>query len=155
MKDLGSNQFPVALFQTQVVINRNIGLTNLSSSERKKLRQANSLIFEYFKSEAKSVIAQGELKVKLDNLLAKTGIKIPNFKTFTNIAFPKKVNLSRREMELLRRLPKGNSIRELAEIFNLTEATIKSHLVSIYRKFEVKNRVQAIARAKEQGLLEL
>ena len=39
-----------------------------------------------------------------------------------------------------------------SELF-LTEATIKTHLASIYRKFEVRNRSQAIAIGIENRLL--
>jgi DNA-binding CsgD family transcriptional regulator len=35
----------------------------------------------------------------------------------------------------------------------LTEATIKSHLAAIFRKFEVVNRTQAIAIAVESKIL--
>ena len=39
-----------------------------------------------------------------------------------------------------------------SELF-LTEATIKSHLATIYRKFEVRNRSQAIAIGVENKIL--
>ena len=39
-----------------------------------------------------------------------------------------------------------------SELF-LTEATIKSHISAIYRKFDVVNRTQAIAVALDNKLL--
>ncbi len=56
---------------------------------------------------------------------------------------PANVKLTPRETELLKALTTGVSNNKLAELFNLSEHTIKSHLYNIFRKLEVKNRNQA------------
>ena len=61
--------------------------------------------------------------------------------------------LTAREQEVLLRLATGASNRELADDLFIGEATVKSHLVSIYAKLEVPNRHRAVARALELGLL--
>jgi len=61
--------------------------------------------------------------------------------------------LSARELEVLRLVAGGLSNREAAQSLFVTEETVKKHLSHIYSKLAVKNRTQAIARAKENGLL--
>ena len=61
--------------------------------------------------------------------------------------------LTKREKEVLLLLPRGLTAKAMASELFLTEATIKTHLATIFRKFEVKNRTQAIAIAIENKLL--
>jgi DNA-binding NarL/FixJ family response regulator len=49
------------------------------------------------------------------------------------------------EREVLSQLSAGLTTREIAQKRHNSEATIKSHLTSIYRKLGVRNRVEAIA----------
>ena len=54
--------------------------------------------------------------------------------------------LSLREREILIDISTGATTLEIARKRHNSEATIKSHLSSIYRKLEVRNRVEAIAQ---------
>ncbi|MFJ2828239.1 response regulator [Streptomyces sp. NPDC087263] len=63
--------------------------------------------------------------------------------------------LSRREIEVVRLMAEGRSNRAIAEALFLSEATVKTHLVRIYRKLEVANRPAAVSEAVRRGLLEL
>ena len=53
--------------------------------------------------------------------------------------------LTMSEREILTQLSAGLTTREIAKNRHNSEATIKSHLTSIYRKLGVRNRVEAIA----------
>ena len=61
--------------------------------------------------------------------------------------------LTPREREILDFLPSGMTAREVGSLLFLSEATVKSHLASLYRKLEVKNRSQAIDVAAREGIL--
>lgn len=61
--------------------------------------------------------------------------------------------LTRKELEVLRRLAEGRSNREIAETLFVTPATVKSHLAHIYVKLGVAGRQEAVARAVALGLL--
>jgi ATP/maltotriose-dependent transcriptional regulator MalT len=63
------------------------------------------------------------------------------------------VPLTKREKEVLLLLPRGLTAKAMASELFLTEATIKTHLATIYRKFEVRNRSQAIAIGIENRIL--
>ncbi len=58
------------------------------------------------------------------------------------------VELTRREMQVLKVLKDGGSNMEIADSLFISEHTIKSHLYSIFRKLDVKNRTQAMSWAK-------
>ena len=61
--------------------------------------------------------------------------------------------LSEREMQLLQLLPTHLSNPELADQLYVSLNTVKSHLRNIYRKLFVTSRSDAVARARELGLL--
>jgi LuxR family maltose regulon positive regulatory protein len=61
--------------------------------------------------------------------------------------------LTKREMEVLRLLPTRLSQREIGRRLFVSYNTVHSHIRSIYRKLGVSSRVDAVARAREQGLL--
>ncbi|WP_146346860.1 response regulator transcription factor [Falsiphaeobacter marinintestinus] len=60
--------------------------------------------------------------------------------------------LTRREMQVLRGLTEGKSNKEIARELDLAEPTVKLHVKTLYRKFEVGNRTQAAMVAREAGL---
>jgi predicted ATPase/DNA-binding CsgD family transcriptional regulator len=61
--------------------------------------------------------------------------------------------LSEREMEVLRLIADGLSNLEIAQTLFLSPNTVKRHASSIYSKLGVNSRTQAIAQAKEFGML--
>lgn len=71
------------------------------------------------------------------------------------VAAPQSENdlLTYREREVLALLAGGASNREIASTLSVTIATVKSHLVHVYAKLEVRNRQEALSRAVGLGLL--
>jgi LuxR family maltose regulon positive regulatory protein len=61
--------------------------------------------------------------------------------------------LTPRELELLELVGQRLTVKEMAERLVISTNTVKRHVSSIYSKLGVKNRRQAIARAREAGLL--
>lgn len=57
--------------------------------------------------------------------------------------------LTPREQEVMQLIIAGKTNREIADALVLAESTIKSYINSIYRKLNVRSRVQAIARARD------
>jgi tetratricopeptide (TPR) repeat protein/DNA-binding CsgD family transcriptional regulator len=62
--------------------------------------------------------------------------------------------LNEREKEILRRLASGFSDQQIAGELFLSLYTVKWYNRQIYSKLEVKSRAQAVARARDLGLLE-
>lgn len=61
--------------------------------------------------------------------------------------------LSPRELEVLRHLGRGLSSYELGLALGISSETVKSHIKSIFQKFAVTTRAEAVSRAFEMGLL--
>ncbi len=66
---------------------------------------------------------------------------------------PSTEKLSRRQRELLKLLDRGLSNKELAEIMEISEHTVKVHLWRLFRRLMVKNRSQAVHWARTRGLI--
>jgi LuxR family maltose regulon positive regulatory protein len=62
--------------------------------------------------------------------------------------------LSLREQELLRLVAAGHTNQEIAQALFLAVGTVKKHLNNIFGKLGVGNRTQAIARARELGIVD-
>lgn len=62
--------------------------------------------------------------------------------------------LSERELEVLRFIANGLSNPEIARRLYLSPNTLKAHTQNIFMKLEVHNRVQAVSKAKELGLID-
>lgn len=61
--------------------------------------------------------------------------------------------LSKRELEVLQLIAAGRSNEEVAAELFIAVSTVKTHLIKIYGKLEVKRRTQAIAKARQLKLL--
>jgi LuxR family maltose regulon positive regulatory protein len=61
--------------------------------------------------------------------------------------------LSQRELDVLRLVSQGCSNREISQRLVLALDTVKGHNRRIYEKLQVQRRTEAVARARELGLL--
>jgi DNA-binding NarL/FixJ family response regulator len=64
-----------------------------------------------------------------------------------------KFGLSQRELQVVALLGSDLDLASLAQSLFISESTLKTHLTHIYRKLEVKNRIQATNVARKAGLL--
>lgn len=63
------------------------------------------------------------------------------------------VGLSRRERDVIKRIARGATNREIAVELSLSPNTVKQHTVKLYRKLEARNRAEAVQHAQQLGLL--
>lgn len=61
--------------------------------------------------------------------------------------------LSRRELEVLALMAGGYSNLEIASVLGTSEGTVKNHVSNILSKLGVRDRVQAVIKSLEAGLL--
>lgn len=66
---------------------------------------------------------------------------------------PARITLSERETQVLALVSDGNSNRQIAAALFVSEATVKTHLIHVFEKLEVKDRTRAVTKAMELGLL--
>jgi two-component system NarL family response regulator len=63
------------------------------------------------------------------------------------------VQLTPREIAVLRQVASGGSNKEIADALNISEATVKIHLTHLFEKLGATSRTDAVAKAVERGLI--
>ena len=115
-----------------------IGSPGLSTSARAALRKISRK-----QSEISSSLRQEILRLK--------GERESEIEKIQEIRL---VNpLTERELDILHEIDSGKSAKKIAEVLFLSEATVKSHTQSLYRKLGVNSRVAAINLATKAGIL--
>lgn len=71
----------------------------------------------------------------------------------TGINYNNAQALTAREIDVLTKMSMGMSNQEIAQQLFISISTVKVHISSIFRKFDVENRVSAINFAREKALL--
>ena len=66
-----------------------------------------------------------------------------------------RASLTPREHEVLMLISKGLTMRQMANRLGISPRTVESHMAKLYRKLDVRTRVQAVSRAVSLGLIEL
>lgn len=63
--------------------------------------------------------------------------------------------LSGRELEVLTAVARGQSNKQIARALRLSEATVKTHLLHIYAKLDVRDRTAAVTAALGRGIIRM
>lgn len=63
------------------------------------------------------------------------------------------LGISPRELRVLEELAAGHSNKEIAERLHVSPHTVKTHVARLLEKLEARRRTDAIARARELGIL--
>jgi DNA-binding CsgD family transcriptional regulator len=61
--------------------------------------------------------------------------------------------LTRRELEIVRELARGGTNAQIAQRLFISEHTVKTHLLHVFVKLEVQDRLTAVARARHLQLI--
>ena len=64
-----------------------------------------------------------------------------------------RMNLSRRELEVLELMARGLSNREIGEQLFVSLSTVKTHCNNLFEKMDVKRRTQAIEKGRSLGII--
>lgn len=62
--------------------------------------------------------------------------------------------LSARELDVLKEMALGITNREIAQKLCISQATVKTHLISIFGKLGVSSRMMAVEKGKQEGLIQ-
>lgn len=96
-------------------------------------------------------VAQG--KSDLQPVITERVLKALTQDAPENVVEPMVDPLTERENEVLRLIAVGLSNREIAELLHVSEGTIKNHTSNILSKLGVRDRIRAVLRAIDLGIL--
>ncbi|MCC6275334.1 MAG: response regulator transcription factor [Leptospiraceae bacterium] len=65
--------------------------------------------------------------------------------------FVKTETLTHRERQVLDQILSGQSVKECADFLGLSEFTLRTHIRNIYKKLQVKSRIELVRKAAEFG----
>ena len=77
--------------------------------------------------------------------------KAPDFEM--NQAALKSLGITQREHAVLEQMAGGQTNKQIAETLHVSPNTVKTHVSRLYEKLDVKQRVQAVQKAKELQLI--
>jgi DNA-binding NarL/FixJ family response regulator len=63
--------------------------------------------------------------------------------------------LTPRELQVLKELAKGLANKEIADVLNITEYTVKDHLKNVLGKLRVADRTEAVTTAIQRGIIHI
>jgi NarL family two-component system response regulator LiaR len=88
-------------------------------------------------------------KPKIQTVIVEKEVYVTQPDDFTiNETELKKLSLTNREYEVLQLLTQGYSNAGIAENLFLSLSTVKTHVSNLFVKMDVKNRIQAVEKAK-------
>jgi LuxR family maltose regulon positive regulatory protein len=93
------------------------------------------------------LLTEGTLQRQLRQVLARLG------REGGHVRVPSAMALSRAEMRVLQLLPTHLSLSQVGEELYISRNTVKAHVAAIYRKLQCSTRTEAVARARDLGLL--
>lgn len=107
---------------------------------------------DYLVSSIRQIIA-GE-SVMSPEMTSKfvNGIRAKNISLMPEVRPENVKSLTEREKQILGCLAQGASNREMSQLLNMSESTVKAHLQRIMRRFDFSSRVQAAVFAAERHM---
>ncbi|MGR5148242.1 LuxR C-terminal-related transcriptional regulator [Photobacterium alginatilyticum] len=110
-----------------------------------------NMVGVFFAGDEMSVVAKGMKKVLEGELWLSrklTNELITSYRNKDAIVAKSTANLTTREKEIMQLLVLGASNIQIAETLFVSENTVKTHLYNVFKKINVKNRMQAFMWAK-------
>lgn len=99
--------------------------------------------------------SQSELIQAIQSTHAGDGWLAPSItaKLMRSMRSGEKTKLSTRELDVLKLVATGNSNKEIASALHVSQATVKTHLIHIFRKLDVSDRTAAVTVSMDRGIL--
>lgn len=93
-------------------------------------------------------------KPKIKTIVVEKEVYIPHTESFIlNTSLISRLELSKRELEILTLMAQGHSNEEIAAKIFVSLSTVKTHNQNLFVKLDVKRRTQAIEKAKRLNLI--
>lgn len=93
-------------------------------------------------------------KPKIETVVVEKEVYVSRSENFVlNTSLASRLELSKRELEILSLLAQGYSNQEIAAKLFVSLSTVKTHNQHLFEKLDVKRRTQAVEKAKRLNLI--
>src|SRR5882724_11883463 len=93
-------------------------------------------------------------KPKIETIVVEKEVYVTRNENFVlDASLVSRLELSKRELEILGLLAQGHSNQEIAAKLFVSLSTVKTHIQNLFAKLEVKRRTQAVEKAKRLSLI--
>jgi NarL family two-component system response regulator LiaR len=93
-------------------------------------------------------------KPKIEKVVVEREVYVTRDEPFVlNTSLVARLELSKRELEILHLLAEGYSNQEIAGKLYVSLSTVKTHIQNLFEKLDVKRRTQAVEKAKRLNLI--
>ena len=93
-------------------------------------------------------------KPKIETVVVEKEVYVTRNENFVpDTSLISRLELSKRELEILSLLAQGHSNQEIAGKLFVSLSTVKTHIQNLFYKLEVKRRTQAVEKAKRLNLI--
>jgi two-component system, NarL family, response regulator LiaR len=93
-------------------------------------------------------------KPKIETVVVEKEVYITRNENFVpDTSLISRLELSKRELEILGLLAQGHSNQEIASKLFVSLSTVKTHIQNLFEKLDVKRRMQAVEKAKRLNLI--
>ena len=107
---------------------------------------------DYLVNSIRKIVAGGSVMSPEMTSKFVNGIRAKNLSLMPEVRPETVRSLTERERQILGCLAQGASNREMAQMLNMSESTVKAHLQRIMRRFDFSSRVQAAVFAAERHM---
>ncbi len=90
-----------------------------------------------------------EIKININYLKS----KIEEFKNITINEIPCEIEMTERELEVLKYISEGKNNKEIAQLLNISMHTVKGHIHNIFSKLSSNDRTDAVIKAIKAKIL--
>ena len=87
------------------------------------------------------------------SIALKTLNLLRNPSQFENKTDQEKVELTKRETEILEQLSKGLNYNEISKNLFISSGTVRKHIENIYKKLQVHNKMEAVIKGRKHNLI--
>ena len=99
-------------------------------------------------------LSKPKIKTVIETVVVEKEVYVNRNENFVlDSALVSQLELSKRELEILRLLAQGHSNQEIAGKLFVSLSTVKTHIQNIFDKLDVKRRTQAVEKAKRLNLI--
>lgn len=147
---LGKKKEAADLLFNQIVILQPYGFIRIVANEGKAVLPILSAIIRKYEKDAGK---DGEVYKFLKEMHVLAYEQSKRFNGIIVSLTPKTVSLSKQQSLILELLSKGHTNAQIVELANISINTVRYHTKIVYEKLEVSNAMDAIAKARQLGLI--